>query len=108
MTIAFCVEHAIASDIRGVERGIFGVHVKNTAIQSANGDRNIDTLPEKVAGIEIHADVFPSSGAQAQSRLAEIRAQLGLAPAAPAAGEVAPPTQDAATEPAQEPGTAGT
>src|SRR5437899_680171 len=38
-----------------------------------------------------------SMNAQAQTRLAEIRAQLGLAPATPAADEVAP-TPEAATE----------
>jgi phage shock protein A len=53
-----------------------------------------------------------SMNSQAQSRLAEIRAQLGLAPATPAAGEVAPGTAEAApapaAEPAQEPGTPST
>jgi hypothetical protein len=43
-----------------------------------------------------------SMNSEAQTRLAEIRAQMGLAPAAPAAGEVAAP----AAEPASEPGTA--
>src|SRR5947207_8821231 len=46
-----------------------------------------------------------SMNAQAQTRLAQIRAQLGLAPAATAAtGDVAPP----ASEPAAEPGTTST
>ena len=45
-----------------------------------------------------------SMNAQAQTRLAEIRAQLGLAPAEPAAGGVAEP----AAEPASEPGTTST
>src|SRR4051812_4061967 len=53
-----------------------------------------------------------SMNAQAQTRLAEIRAQLGLAPAArERAGEVSAPAEGAsaaATEPASEPGTAST
>ncbi|MEY2420784.1 MAG: hypothetical protein QOI95_851 [Acidimicrobiaceae bacterium] len=50
-----------------------------------------------------------SMNSQAQTRLAEIRAQLGLAPAASAAGEVAPGGGEAsapAPEPTAEPGTA--
>jgi phage shock protein A len=47
-----------------------------------------------------------SMNAQAQTRLAEIRAQLGLAPAeSEAAGAVAPPAAEPATEPAADPGT---
>ncbi|HTJ77094.1 MAG TPA: PspA/IM30 family protein [Acidimicrobiales bacterium] len=48
-----------------------------------------------------------SMNAQAQTRLAEIRAQLGLAPAeSDTAGAVAPPAAEPATEPAADPGTA--
>src|SRR4051812_13235815 len=53
-----------------------------------------------------------SMNSQAQSRLAEIRAQLGLAPAEAPAAEVTPGATEPATapaaEPAQEPGTTST
>ena len=47
-----------------------------------------------------------SMNAQAQTRLAEIRAQLGLAPAeTQSAGAVAPPAAEPAAPPAAEPAT---
>src|SRR5205814_5234792 len=52
-----------------------------------------------------------SMNAQAQTRLAEIRAQLGLPPAAEAPGEASAPAEPAeqpASEPAPESGTAST
>jgi phage shock protein A len=62
----------------------------------------------ELAGSSVEARMLEveqaSMNSEAQTRLAEIRAQMGLAPAAPAAGEVAAPP----AEPASEPGTAST
>ena len=60
LAITFCVQHSVARDILRVEGGIFCVHVKNTIAERADGDRNIRTLPEEMAGIKIYADIFSS------------------------------------------------
>src|ERR1700731_1100725 len=52
--------------------------MKNAITQRANSDRNIRTLPEKMAGIEIHADVSPSGGAQSQSGLHVVNDKTGM------------------------------
>jgi len=78
VTITFCVEDAVARDIRRIERGILCVHVKNAVAESANGDRDIGSLPEKMAGIEIHADIFARGFAQAESGLNVVNDEAGM------------------------------
>src|SRR5260370_30553224 len=68
VAITFCVEHSVASDIRSVESGIFGVHMKNAGAQSTNSYGDLYTLPEKMAGIEIDADIFAPGFTETQSR----------------------------------------
>src|SRR5207237_9537085 len=37
VAIAFGVKDAVARDVRAIEAGIFGVHVKNAAVENADG-----------------------------------------------------------------------
>ena len=52
--------------------------MKNAVAKSADGDRNIGSLPEKMAGVEIHADVFPCRFAQAKRGFDVVNDEAGM------------------------------
>src|SRR2546421_1672116 len=64
------VQNAVASRVDRVDGGVLGVDVVESAGPTQLGyrNRNIDALPEEVAGIEVGADRIPAGLAQAQQR----------------------------------------
>ena len=68
-SIGLGVEDAVDSHVLRIDCDVFGMHVEDGAAERANGSRDVDTLPEEVAGIEIHPEVRPGGRAQLQRGL---------------------------------------
>src|SRR5712671_3471627 len=67
--VALDVNDAVDGDIRRIQRDVLRMHVKNRVAEGPDGGGRLNPLPEKVARIEVHAEVVARLAAQAQRRL---------------------------------------